>query len=641
MANATQGLRRKTVEPKETPSDWPSIALLPLLLAVLLAAYYPAWHGGPLWDDDAHLTREALRSGAGLWRIWFEPGATQQYYPLTHSAFWILHKVFGDTTLGYHLLSICLHAVSSWLVAVVLRRLAVPGATIAAVIFALHPVQVESVAWITELKNTLSAVFYLAAALAYLRFDQRRERLMYGVAFVLFVLALLTKSVTASLPAAILVVVWWQRGRLDWKQDVQPLVPFFALGVTAGIVTAWIERTIIGAHGADYQFTLIERTLIAGRALWFYLAKLAWPADLIFIYPRWRISESDPVQYLYPLCALVLFTALWVLRTRTRAPLAAMLLFAGTLFPALGFLNVYPFRYSFVADHFQYLASVAVIALAAAGAVRLLDRWRVAWAATPLLVAISVPLAVLTWQQSHDYTDAETLYRATLRRNPAATMAYINLGILLLERPQPRLEDARAYLEQAVRLEPANAGAHVNLGAALQKMGRLDEATSVYREALRLRPDDAGTHNNLGATLEQLGRVDQAAAEYRESLRRAPEAAATHSNLGRALLAMGRPDEAAAELREALRLDPTLTTTQYLLGTALAEQGRLDEAVVAFQIALRDPVLAGTPEVHNDFGVVLGRLGRRAEAVIQFREALRLNPNFEAARANLATAGGS
>jgi tetratricopeptide (TPR) repeat protein len=406
------------------------------------------------------------------------------------------------------------------------------------------------------------------------------------------------------------------------------------------VVTAWIERTIIGAHGADYQFTLIERTLIAGRAMWFYLTKLVWPADLIFIYPKWRISESAPVQYLYPLCALVLFAALWALRSRTRAPLAAMLLFAGTLFPALGFLNVYPFRYSFVADHFQYLACIGVIALAAAGAASLLDRWRVAWAATPLAVAISVLLAVLTWQQSHDYTDAETLYRATLRRNPAATMAYINLGILLLERPQPRLDEARTYLEEAVRLEPANAEAQVNLGAALQKMGRLEEAANVYREALRLRPDEAGAHNNLGATLEQLGHVDQAAAEYRESLRRAPESSATHSNLGRALLAMGRPDEAIAELREALRLDPTLTTTQYLLGTALAEQDRLDEAALAFQIALRDPVLAAAPEVHNDFGVVLGRLGRPTDAVIQFREALRLNPNFEAARANLAMAGG-
>jgi Flp pilus assembly protein TadD len=316
------------------------------------------------------------------------------------------------------------------------------------------------------------------------------------------------------------------------------------------------------------------------------------------------------------------------------------MIFCGTLFPALGFLNVYPFRYSFVADHFQYLACIGVIALAAAGLAHLLDRRRLAWAVTPLALAISVPLAVLTWQQSHDYADAETLYRATIRRNPAATMAHINLGILLLDHPQPRADEARAHLEEAVRLEPANADALVNLGAALQKTGRLDEATNAYREALRLRPEDASAHNNLGATLEQLGRADQAAIEYRESLRRAPESSATHANLGRALLAMGRPDEAAGELREALRLEPALPTAQYLLGTALAERGRLEEAVRAFQTALQDPALARTPEVHNDLGVVFGRLGRPADAVIQFREALRLNPNFEAARANLAMAGG-
>jgi Flp pilus assembly protein TadD len=385
---------------------------------------------------------------------------------------------------------------------------------------------------------------------------------------------------------------------------------------------------------------LIERTLIAGRALWFYLAKLAWPADLTFIYPKWQINQADPVQYLYPLGAMALFAALGALRSRTRAPLAAMLLFAGTLFPALGFLNVYPFRYSFVADHFQYLACVGIIAFAAAGATKLLDRQRLAWAATPLLVAVSVPLLALTWKQCHDYTDAETLYRSTLHRNPAATMAYINLGILLLERPQPRAEEARVYLAKAVQLEPANAEAHVNLGAALHKLGRLDDAANAYREALRLRPDDAGANNNLGATLEELGRLDEAAAAYRQSLRRAPESGATHSNLGRTLLAMGRPDEAVAELKEARRLDPSLGATHYLLGTALTEQGRLDEAVLSFEAALRDPVLGAAPEVHNDLGVVLGRLGRRDDGVTQFREALRLDPNFAPARANLTLARG-
>ena len=220
-------------------------------------------------------------------------------------------QLFGDATLGYHIVTICLHALSSFLVAVILRRLAVPGAILAAVIFALHPVQVESVAWITELKNTLSGVFYLGAALAYLRFDERRERRMYGFGLVLFVLALLTKSVTASLPAALLVVFWWSAATSPGRATFDRSSRSSCLGRPR----AWSRRgsklTIVGAHGADYQLTMIERTIVAGRAVWFYLGKLVWPANLIFTYPKWRIVESDPAQYLYPLGVVVLFAALW------------------------------------------------------------------------------------------------------------------------------------------------------------------------------------------------------------------------------------------------------------------------------------------------------------------------------------------
>ena len=239
-----------------------------------------------LWDDNAHITRGDLRSAAGLWRIWFDLGATQQYYPLIHSAFWLQHKIWGDDTRGYHLVNIVLHALSSFLLALILRRLAVPGACLAAVIFAMHPVHVESVAWITEMKNTLSGVLYLSSALAYLRFDERRQKRMYATAMALFVPALLSKTVAATLPAALLVVFWWRRGRLHWRRDVLPLAPWFALSAAAGLLTAWVERTLIGAEGAAFQFTLIERVLIAGRAVWFYLGKLLWPANLIFIYPR-------------------------------------------------------------------------------------------------------------------------------------------------------------------------------------------------------------------------------------------------------------------------------------------------------------------------------------------------------------------
>ena len=276
----------------------------PTAHAVTLAAYQPAWHGGILWDDDAHLTTAALASKRGLLRIWTDFTVTQQYYPVVNTAFWIMNRLWGHATLGYHIVNILLHAASAWLVAGILRRWSVPGATLAAVIFALHPVHVESVAWITELKNTLSGVCYLGAALMYLRYDESRDRRWYAAAAGLFVIALFSKTVTATLPAALLVVFWWQRGRIRWREDVVPLLPVVAVGVAGGLLTAWVERAQIGAEGPAFQFTVVERCLIAGRAFWFYLGKLLWPADLIFIYPRFAIDAGAAWQYLYPVGAL-------------------------------------------------------------------------------------------------------------------------------------------------------------------------------------------------------------------------------------------------------------------------------------------------------------------------------------------------
>jgi hypothetical protein len=246
-----------------------------LLFAAVLIAYLPALNGGLLWDDGAHVTRPELQSFQGLWRIWSDLWATQQYYPVLHTAFWIEHRLWGDSVLGYHLANLALHAAAALLLLMILRRLAIPGAWLAALIFALHPVCVESVAWITEQKNTLSAVFYLASALVYLEFDETRRRSSYLLALGLFVLALLSKTVTATLPAAMLVVLWWRRGRLSWKHDALPLAPWFALGTVAGLFTAWVESEVIGAKGADFALTLIGRCLVAGRVIWFYLSKIS------------------------------------------------------------------------------------------------------------------------------------------------------------------------------------------------------------------------------------------------------------------------------------------------------------------------------------------------------------------------------
>ena len=644
--------------------------LLPLFVLVTLAAYAPAWHGGPLWDDDAHLTPPPLQTTAGLWRIWFDVGATQQYYPVVHSAFWVMHRLWGDATLGYHLVNIVLHACSAFLVVIVLRRLAVPGAWLAGLLFAVHPVHVESVAWMTELKNTLSGVLYLGALLAYLRFDEARARRPYVFALLLFVLALLSKTVTATLPAVLLVVFWWKRGRLRWREDVLPLVPFFAAGIAAGIATAWIERTQIGAEGAEFELNLIERGLIAGRAFWFYLGKIVWPLNLMFNYPRWEISAREWWQCLYPVAAIALFAWLWLLRERTRAPLAAMLIFAGTLFPALGFLNVYPFRYSFVADHFQYLASISVLALLAAGVSRVsksfhheaeggagfsppsLGRLKpapptdhglrgesVVMIAAGLVLAVAA--SVLTWRESRQYVDADTLYRTTIARNPASWLAHQNLGWVILGRGRTAgnralIEDAVAHFREVLRVRPDLSQAHNNIGTAFLELDRNDEAKAAFDTALREKPDDPEVHCNLSLVLQRLGRFDEAVAEARTALRLRPKYADASASLGNALQSLGRQLEAIQAYREALQWNPTDAETHHNLGSALGTLGRLEEAAGEYQEALR--LRPDSVRANRNLGYALLRLGRPIDAIARFTDAVRLAPTSGAAHADLARA---
>ncbi len=295
-------------------------ALFPLGLGATLAAYFPALSGSWLWDDAGHVTAAPLQSWTGLYRIWFEIGATQQYYPLLHSAFWIEHRIWGDTPVGYHLVNVLWHATSACLLVAILRRLAIPGAVLAALIFALHPVGVESVAWIAEQKNTLSTVFYLAAALAWLRFEDERRPGRYAAALLWFGAALLTKSVTATLPAALLVIAWWRRGRLSWRGEVLPLLPWLVLGAGAGIGTSWLETHQIGASGSDFALGTAGRCLLAGRVAWFYLGKLVWPAGLTFFYPRWSVDPGVAWQWLFPAATVAaLAAAAWWRPARPQA----------------------------------------------------------------------------------------------------------------------------------------------------------------------------------------------------------------------------------------------------------------------------------------------------------------------------------
>lgn len=598
--------------PRLKRARWRLVALLGLTLL----AYSPALRGGFVWDDNSHVTENlALRSLAGLRAIWTDPFVQSQYYPLVYTSFWVEYHLWGLHPAGYHLLNVLLQAVNAVLVWRLLLLLAVPGAWWAAAVFALHPVHVESVAWIAERKNLLSAFFALLATLSYLRVQgvgaaasaeptatPRGRWQLYLGSLVSFASALLSKTVTCTLPVVLAMLLWWKRGRLT-RRDVCSLAPFVAIGAALAWLTIWCEHRHILREwaGGEWSLSLASRVLVAGRAIWFYVGKLLWPVRLTFIYPRWAIDPHVWIQWLAPAAAIGVLLGCWCLRRRLgRGPFVAGSCFVIMLGPALGFVNYFPMRFSFVADHFQYHASLALIAAVVAMVALQLQRLgRLA----PMLGSVGggallLVLGLLTWRQEQIYHDPERLWRDTLQKNPSAWIAYNNLGGALLEQPG-RLEEALPYFRQAIRLNPTHAETHNNLGIALARLGKQKEAIAEFTEALRLKPENADVHNNLAIALD----------------------------------ASSRFDEAIAHFIAARRLDPDNVNTVYRLGNALAHAGRFDEAIAAYTDALR--LTPGYAEAHNNRGYALVHLGKRNEAIADFAEALRLKPEYQDARENL------
>lgn len=623
--------------PAVSPRD---LALGLALIVALLVAYWPSMHGGMLIDDEVNITKPELRSLDGLARIWTEPSATQQYYPVLHSVFWFQHKLWGDAMFGYHLVNVAWHALASLLLVAVVRRLALPGAWLAGFLFALHPVCVESVAWVAEQKNTLSQVFYLAAALAYLRFDETRDSRPYKIASAFFVLALLSKPVTVTLPAALLVVFWWKRGKIEWARDAKPLLPWFAVGIGFGLFCTWVEHQFIGAKGADFDLSLIERLLVAGRAFWFYVGKLLWPSDLLFIYPRWSPATDGAWQYLPLVAALLAAAGLVWLARRRRGPLAAFLIFAGTLLPMLGFLNIYWFVFSFVADHFAYTPAVAFFVVVAAGATAAFNRLPLAKYVPALGASVVAALGVATWQRTHVYASSESVCRDTLARNPECWIFHNNLGVDLASKTQDYAA-AVARFEEALRLRPTFSEGYYNLATTFEKMpGRVADAITAYEAAIRLRADYTDAHYNLGTILlREPNRVPEAVAHFEAAIARRPEHAEARLNLGN-LLAQHptRQGEALAHFEAALKSKPDLVEAHNSLGNLLLQMpGRTAEAIGHFETALRlNPSYA---EAHcNLASAYLQTQQLLPEAIEHLQAALKLRPDFLEAHFNLGCA---
>jgi len=505
--------------------DWPLWAGVMALL--VFVTFSPAINGGFLWDDDHHVQdNPALKDLAGLRQAWIphqdpETGvwllSTPQYYPLTHTSFFIEKKIWGNATLGYHVVNLLLHAASAFVIWQILRRLRVPGAWLAAAIWAIHPLQVESVAWISERKNTLSGVLFFSALWFYLDFARfpradgkpaRSENFppiaALAVSVALFLAAMLSKTTACVLGPTLLIILWWQH-RLEIKNSLAT-IPYFLLGGLLSLVTIKLETTTNGAVeavGPEFNQNFIQRLLIASRDVWFYASKTIFPHKLIFNYPRvLPPTHGDALHFAELAGVLAVLVVVAMLAKRTRGVLAGVLYFLVALFPALGFFSIYPFRYSFVADHFQYLAGIGLIVMVVAGLAHLLGFKAGSVPPvvpppdappSPQLTAVTVvaglallTLAVISFAHACAFTDQVALWRDTIAKNPDSWMAKDNLAIQLIKEA-----------EQAQREVPKlrQLGGESSLAAAQDDLklasDDLHEAEQLFRDCLLLHGRDA------------------------------------------------------------------------------------------------------------------------------------------------------
>lgn len=661
-------------EAAEAPRPYGVLAGVALIALAAFVAYFPALHGEFILDDDILLWRSSLiKAPDGLYRFWFTAEA-YDYWPVSNTTLWLEWRLWGMNPTGYHVTNLLVHIATACLIWSVLLQLSIPGAFLAALLFAVHPVNVESVAWIAQRKGLLALLFALLSTCCWIeslkaswpasRASPAGTERWYRWSLAAFVLAMLSKGSVAILPVLLLGVVRWNRPLT--RRDLVRVAPFLVVSVVLVLVNVWFQT-----HGVRVAFRSagwVERLLGAGAALWFYLSKALLPVNLSFVYEQWHI-QTDQLRWWLPLAAAAAVTCvLWRFRRGWSRPVwFAWAYWCVTLAPVLGFTDVGFMVHSLVADHYQHLALIGVMALVAAG----WGTWRQRVQGpgrrglTAAACAAACTLTVLTWKQSSLYANALTLYQATLERNPASWMAHNNLGNALLGldrfpeaiehfreatrlkadyfdghnnlglalRHSGRLDEARPHIEYALRLNPASPEAHFNMAAVLFQSGRPREAIEEYELSVRLNPDFPEAQFELGAALAHERRFPEAIEHYRQALRIKPKYPEAFNNLGGVLLESGRLPEAIEQFERAVRLAPDFAEAQSNLGKALYKAGRPQQALERFQETVRlEPELA---EARNDLGVALADTNRLQEAIEQFQQALRLRPDYADARSNL------
>jgi tetratricopeptide (TPR) repeat protein len=626
------------------------------ILLLTFIAYAPVFSAGFVWDDDAMLTDNmAIKSGRGLFYIWCTT-LLPDYFPLTSTSLWLEWRLWGAHALGYHLTNVFLHALSSILIWRILRRLQVPAAWFAALLFAVHPVNVESVAWITERKNTLAMLFYSLSLWLYLRARVNANSVRwwpYILSILTFLFALLSKTSVVMMPFVLLLIEWYRSEKTKpglrlWIANLLRTAPFFLLSLVLGLVTIWFQYH--RAIGTDVIQTTSFWTRLAGAgwAICFYLLKGLIPLKLSFVYPAWHIEVSNALHWL-PLFAIVTaFVVTWTRRATWGGPFFfALTYYILMLLPILGFLNIYFLRYAPVADHWQYFALPAMVALVCAGAAKLarvgmqvegaqaVASWPRSFVSGIVEAGGIVVLAALTMAtfcQGAIYENAETLWRDTLRKNRDAWLAHNNLGQVFAARGD--FDSAVREYSAALSIKPEQVEARNNLGSVLIDLKKFDEAQAQLKHALKIDPNFAMVHFNLGNLLDQQGKQDEAIAAYARALELRKDYPDAHNNIACLLAARGRYDQAIDHLRKAVEFRPDYAEAFSNLGSVMVEKGDLQSAIQYLTTALRlNPRYA---DAHHNLANALLRSGRQPEAITHYEAALRYKPGLPEAHYQLA-----
>jgi tetratricopeptide (TPR) repeat protein len=576
-------------------NKWGSWVVAAILVITCIIIYTPAMRGDFIWDDDAYITDNPLITAPdGMRRIWFSFDHPSQYFPLTYTVFRLGYQMWGFDTFGYHLINVLIHIANAFLVWIVLVKLRLRWAWLAVLIFALHPINVESVAWITELKNVLMAFFFLLSFLLWLKFIENPEPkakdwLIYTGSFIFYALALFSKTTACTLPIVMMLVLWSKHISIrekHWRR----IIPYIVFGIMMGFVTIWWEQ-VRGASASVLRLNYLERFLLAGRALWFYIGKLILPVNLTFSYPLWDVDWTKPFHYTWTLAAVFVAVLMWYYRAKIgRWPIAVVVFFVVTLAPVLGFVSIYTHYYSYVADHYVYVACIGPIALFAAAI-------SIAWHKSNNIIRIIISvclvaglmyLCVTSWRQSHIYKDLETLWQDTLKKNPNSPLAWNNMGIILENRGNK--EEAMTYYRKVLKIHPDDEVALYNIGTLLKSEGKLDEAVSYYQKAIRIQPGYAAAHNNLANTLKMQGKVDEAIEHYKKALSIQPLDAIAHYNLANTLRSQGQLEQAITLYKRAAELNPQFSSARFNLAVTLESAGRIQEAISQYRKILEfDP----------------------------------------------------